>query len=118
MLKNLIHHSLIIRTQHVKPCMLPVPKRNFWGGGRNQNDPEFDISKDLYKILDLPKDATSADIKNQYYKLCYQYHPDRTGGVQQDRFKEITSAYSVLGNTESKRKYDEAVKEAEGHKTY
>ena len=50
-------------------------------------------------------------IKNMYYKKCYEYHPDRTGGMHQDKFKEINSAYEILGNEEKRKKYDEAREE-------
>ena len=46
---------------------------------------------------------TEKDIKNMYYKLCYEYHPDRTGGMHQDKFKEITNAYQVIGDKEKKK---------------
>jgi len=46
-----------------------------------------------------------------YYKKCYEYHPDRTGGMHQDKFKEINSAYEILGNEEKRKKYDEAREE-------
>jgi DnaJ-class molecular chaperone len=42
--------------------------------------------------------------------MAYQYHPDRAGGKQSkeqaDKFKEITAAYSVLGNAKKKLEYD------------
>lgn len=65
---------------------------------------------DYYKVLGLKETASEADIKNTYYKLCYEYHPDRTGGMQQERFKEINNAYTVLKDKETKRRYDEARK--------
>ena len=42
-----------------------------------------------------------------YYKLCYEYHPDRTGGMHQDKFKEINNAYHVLSDEKKKKQYDE-----------
>jgi DnaJ-class molecular chaperone len=55
----------------------------------------------------LTKNAKAGEIKSAYYKLCYQYHPDRTGGSMQDRFKEINAAYEVLGNETKRKQYDE-----------
>jgi DnaJ-class molecular chaperone len=46
-----------------------------------------------------------------YYKLCYEYHPDRAGNMHQDKFKEITNAYAILESEEKRKKYDEARKE-------
>jgi len=51
------------------------------------------VNVDYYKVLGLSKTATQSEIKNMYYKLCYEYHPDRAGGMHQDKFKEINVAY-------------------------
>lgn len=65
MLNNFFRRSLVGCTKQFRPCMLPVTSRNFWGGGKKKDDePDFDISKDLYKVLDLSKNASAADIKN------------------------------------------------------
>lgn len=65
--------------------------------------------KDYYKILEVAKDATAADIKKSYKKLALQYHPDRNSGDKnaETRFKEINEANQVLGNAEKRKKYDE-----------
>ena len=57
-------------------------------------------------MLGLTKTATAKDIKNMYYKKCYEYHPDKTGGMHQDKFKEINVAYEVLSDEKKKTKYD------------
>ena len=51
--------------------------------------------KDLYKILNINRNATSNDIKSSYKKLALKYHPDRNTG-DEDKFKEIAEAYSIL----------------------
>ena len=43
-----------------------------------------------------------------YYKKCYEYHPDRTGGMHQDKFKAINVAYDILRNQEKRKEYDQA----------
>ena len=43
-----------------------------------------------------------------YYKKCYEYHPDRSGGMHQDKFKAINVAYDILKNQEKRREYDQA----------
>ena len=58
-------------------------------------------------MLGLTKSAKASDIKNMYYKKCYEYHPDRTGGMHQDKFKEINNAYEVLKDEKKKKQYDE-----------
>jgi molecular chaperone DnaJ len=62
------------------------------------------MSKDYYKILELDKSATPEDIKKSYRKLALKYHPDKGG--DEDKFKEISEAYSVLSDTDKKSKYD------------
>ena len=62
------------------------------------------MSKDLYDILELSKEASDNDIKKQYKKLAMKYHPDKGGSA--DKFKEITDAYTILSDEDKKNKYD------------
>lgn len=61
--------------------------------------------KDLYKILDVQKNASKEDIKKAYRKLAHQYHPDKHGGDEK-KFKEINEAYSVLSDDKKRAQYD------------
>ena len=65
--------------------------------------------KDYYTTLGVPKTASEADIKKAYRKLARQHHPDLNPGNKQAeaKFKELNEANEVLGNPESRRKYDE-----------
>jgi curved DNA-binding protein CbpA len=54
----------------------------------------------------VPPSATEKDIKEAFYKLAKEYHPDKTGGKTAERFKEISNAYQVIGNKEKKQLYD------------
>jgi len=68
------------------------------------------MAKDYYQILGVPKNATEAQIKKAYRKLAMQYHPDRNPGKEQwanDKFKEINEAFSVLGDPEKRKQYDQ-----------
>ncbi len=64
--------------------------------------------RDYYKILGVERNASEKEIKKAYRKLATQYHPDKTKGNKglEDRFKEISEAYQVLGNTEKRKQYD------------
>ena len=64
-------------------------------------------SKDYYKILGLSKTASKSDIRAAYLKLAKQYHPDSKTG-DEEKFKEIGEAWSILGNESSKSAYDSA----------
>jgi DnaJ-class molecular chaperone len=41
----------------------------------------------------VPPSANEKDIKEAFYKLAKEYHPDKTGGKTAERFKEISNAY-------------------------
>lgn len=63
------------------------------------------MKKDLYEILKIPRDATPDQVKEAYRFLVKQHHPD----VQGDEaiFKEISTAYEVLSDSEKRARYDE-----------
>ncbi|MBT8282969.1 MAG: J domain-containing protein [Muriicola sp.] len=64
---------------------------------------------DYYKILEVSKDASQAEIKKAYRKLARKYHPDVNPGDKnaERKFKEINEANEVLSNSENRAKYDE-----------
>lgn len=65
--------------------------------------------KDYYKVLGVERSATQSEIKKAYRKLAVKYHPDKNPGnkAAEEKFKEISEAYQVLGNEDSRKKYDE-----------
>lgn len=65
--------------------------------------------KDYYAALGVDKTATAADIKRAYRKLARESHPDLHPGDKkaEARFKTINEAHEVLGNPETRKKYDE-----------
>lgn len=62
-------------------------------------------NKDYYQILGLNKGASKDEIKTAFRKLAHQYHPDKGGG-NEAKFKEISEAYSVLGDDAKRQRYD------------
>ena len=65
--------------------------------------------KDYYSVLGVSKAASADEIKKKFRKLALKYHPDRNPGdaVAEAKFKEISEAYEVLGDTEKRAKYDQ-----------
>jgi DnaJ-class molecular chaperone len=65
--------------------------------------------KDYYTVLDVPKNAQQKDIKSAYRKLARKWHPDANPNnvkEAEEKFKEISEAYEVLGDAEKRKKYD------------
>jgi DnaJ-class molecular chaperone len=65
--------------------------------------------RDYYATLGVPKTATAKEIKQAFRRLARKHHPDVNPGDSSSEatFKELNEAYEVLGNAESRRKYDE-----------
>jgi molecular chaperone DnaJ len=66
-------------------------------------------TKNLYKILGVPKEASQEEIRRSYRKLARKHHPDanRDDPKAEERFKEIQHAYEILSDPEKRREYDE-----------
>src|SRR5918995_246315 len=64
---------------------------------------------DLYKVLEVSKDAAQDEIRRSYRRLARKYHPDANPGDKraEERFKEVQHAYEVLSTPEKRREYDE-----------
>ena len=67
------------------------------------------FEKDYYEVLGVPQTATEKDLSRTFKKLAKQYHPDANPGnaEAEERFKEISAAYDVLGDATKRAEYDE-----------
>ena len=66
------------------------------------------MAEDFYQVLGVSRNASEADIKKAYRKLSRENHPDSKPDdkVAAEKFKQVQEAYSALGDTEKRQKYD------------
>ena len=66
-------------------------------------------SRDFYATLGVDRGATPEQVKRAFRRLARKYHPDLNAGDRdaEERFKAVNEAYEVLGDVDTRRKYDE-----------
>lgn len=64
--------------------------------------------RDYYEVLEVDRTVSEAGLKSAYRRLAVLYHPDKNPGdaAAEDQFKEAAEAYSVLSDTEQRKRYD------------
>eukprot|EP00835_Amoeboradix_gromovi_P005329 NODE_491_length_7770_cov_0.866771.p2 type:complete len:410 gc:universal NODE_491_length_7770_cov_0.866771:6380-5151(-) len=96
--------------QHVYDPVGTSQKRS---NNENNSLETVKASRDYYEILGVTKDATSDEVRKQYYKRSLKIHPDKTQNLPEgeklaadEEFKLLSKAYQVLSDAEMKAKYD------------
>src|SRR6476660_7180968 len=74
------------------------------------------MADDIYSVLGVARIAKAEDITKAYRKLAKKLHPDLNPGdkAAEDKFKQVTAAYDILGDAEKRRRYDAGEIDASG----
>src|SRR5215213_6866944 len=64
------------------------------------------FEKDYYAVLGVPETASQKDVTKAYRKLARETHPDANPGSE-EKFKEVSAAYDVVGDPERRKEYDQ-----------
>ncbi|MCX8083646.1 MAG: molecular chaperone DnaJ [Calditerrivibrio sp.] len=78
------------------------------------------LAKDYYEILGVNRNASESEIKKAYKQLALKYHPDRNPGNKEaeEKFKEISEAYSVLSDPQKRAQYDQYGRVLDGNQGF
>lgn len=78
------------------------------------------MAGDPYKELGVARGASADEIKKAFRKLAKELHPDKNPGdkTAEERFKRITAAFDLLGDTEKRGKYDRGEIDADGREQF
>ena len=63
-------------------------------------------NKTYYDILNIPHNSNQEEIKKAYKIMAMKFHPDKNTHDTTDKFREISLAYQVLSNLDTKFEYD------------
>jgi len=68
------------------------------------------MARDLYAVLDVPRNATEEQIRQRFREQARLRHPDRFRGAAKEKaeqeFQELTQAFNVLADPERRRQHD------------
>lgn len=67
------------------------------------------FEKDYYSVLGVPESASQKEVTSAYRKLARKLHPDANPDdpAAEERFKEVSAAYEVVGDPDKRAQYDE-----------
>ncbi|EST07530.1 ATPase, AFG1-like protein [Kalmanozyma brasiliensis GHG001] len=102
-----------------KPLRRPSPSSSSSGGGSKRKFSTTSLRSaqtlNHYTTLQIPRSATQAQIKAQFYKLSKELHPDVNPSEDaKKRFQEVSEAYATLGTPANRKSYDRASQPSAG----
>ena len=78
------------------------------------------MARDPYQVLGVPRGAGADDIRKAFRKLAKKHHPDANPGdkAAEERFKQVSAAFDILGDAEKRRKFDAGEIDADGREVF
>ena len=77
------------------------------------------MARDPYLELGVSRGASHDEIRKAFRKLAKQHHPDTNPGnkAAEDRFKQVSAAFDIIGDAEKRKKFDAGEIDADGRET-
>jgi DnaJ-class molecular chaperone len=78
------------------------------------------LARDPYQELGVSRGASADEIRKAFRKLAKQHHPDTNPNnkAAEERFKQVSAAFDILGDAEKKKKFDAGEIDADGRETF
>ena len=66
------------------------------------------MADDPYSVLGLSRNASDVEIRRTFRRLAKELHPDTNpdDAAAAEKFKKVSQAYDILGDTEKRRRFD------------
>ena len=77
------------------------------------------MASDPYQVLGVPRTASADEIRKAFRKLAKANHPDTNpdNKAAEERFKQVSGAFDILGDATKKKKFDAGEIDADGRET-
>jgi DnaJ-class molecular chaperone len=78
------------------------------------------LANDPYSELGIARGASQEEVRKAFRKLAKQFHPDKNPGdaKAEERFKQISAAFDILGDEEKRKKFDRGEIDADGREQF
>jgi DnaJ-class molecular chaperone len=78
------------------------------------------LARDPYQELGVSRGASADEVRKAFRKLAKTHHPDTNPNnkASEERFKQVTAAFDILGDVEKRKKFDAGEIDADGRETF